>query len=122
MKRSIAAAAAAASLALLLTGCGPSLEQQREDAALDFARTVSDETPDAVCDDYAGDALVDREGWEDIEIETASMEPTNAGEYIIGVEFTQGGEQRHARVWVASAGDDGYCVRTAADGQDGTAE
>ena len=122
MKRILATVAVATPLALLLTGCGgPSLEDQREDAALAFARTVSDETPDAVCEDYVGDALVDREGWKEIEVETVALEPTSAGEYIIGLQFVQDGEPKHARVWVASAGDDGYCVRTAADGQDGTA-
>lgn len=122
MKRIIAVVAVAAPLAILLTGCGPSPEEQREEAALAFAQSVSDETPDKVCDDYAGDALVDRDGWEDIEVETVAMEPTAAGEYIIGLGYTQDGDQKHARVWVASAGDDGYCVRIAADGQDGAAE
>ena len=122
MKRLIATIAVATPLAILLTGCGPSVEQQREETALEFARTVSEETPDAVCEDYAGDALVDREGWEDIEVESVAMEPTSAGEYIVGLSFTQDGEEKHARVWLATDGDDGYCVRIAADGQDGSAE
>jgi hypothetical protein len=122
VKRLIATIAVVTPLALMLTACGPSPEQQRQDTALEFARSVAEDTPDAVCDDYAGDALVDREGWEDIAVESVAVEPTVAGEYIVGLRFTQDGEEKHARVWVASAGDDGYCVRIAADGQDGTAE
>ena len=47
-------------------GCGPSKDQQLEQAALDYAQTVSDKTPDATCEGFQGGALVDREGWEGI--------------------------------------------------------
>jgi hypothetical protein len=116
MRRVIALTATFGTLALLLTGCGTSLEQQREQAALAFAQTVNEKTPDAVCDGYAGHAIVDPQGWEDIEIDTVAIEPTNAGEYIIGLRYTKKGEEKLARAWVASAGDAGYCVRIAADG------
>ena len=116
MRRTISLVGIAGALALMLTGCGTSLEQQREQAALAFAQTVNEKTPDAVCDSYVGHAIVDAEGWEDIGIDRVAIEPTNAGEYIIGLRYTKNGEQKLARAWVASAGDAGYCVRIAADG------
>ena len=118
MKRSILAACTVAALAVALAGCTVSPEQQREDVALVFARTLTEKTPGRVCDDHAGDALLDREGWEDVEVESSVIEPTSAGEYIIGLQYTKDGDEKHARVWLASDGDEGYCVRIAADGVD----
>lgn len=48
-------------------------------------------------------------------LDTVAAEPTNAGEYIVGLTYTKGGDEHAARVRVAPEGD-GFCVRTAADG------